>query len=778
MRQASRTDDGDFYLQTRLLIASEPENRFNAMHLDGWLRGLTMPDRDAVWSVGLSRRFEWGGPDDPLHVLLEWATDAAGEEIEADRARLTAIALAWTFSTSHRQLRDRATKALSAFLAPRLSLAAELVEHFRELGDPYVVERVLCAAYGAGMLAPRSDGLERLAGTALNLLKPPSCPTHLLSRDYARGIVALAAYRGALPFGVHADDAAPPYGSRWPLERHSKEVIEGYVEEGKTGVYRDSIVQSTGEFGDFGRYIVSYRVGSFGVAPARADGHAPTHPELFHEWLEEFATRATGEQMKALGEYLHILIVAMDQGGPMKEELKGKAAALHETLKAEDRDTFREHGGPTAMECGVPGRPRSTAATFDLTWASRWICWRAHELGWTPERFSAFEQHFAPHQGRMDHRIERLGKKYQWIALHELLARLSDNVAFIDDAWADKGSRYVGPWQVGARDIDPSLVLRATHAMHTNPKCWWAAPRPPLPYLSPTERMAWIEHDGGLLNDPSLIEVADPSGRRWLVLDTFTEYRRAPRVGGRRHTQQETWYRVRCIVCRKSDTARLARALGGHSLTDPHSLPGHDSAYGQFLGEHPWHPAWSHIEDWMDLPRKFDPKSIRIRRPSIEYVAERGGYDYSFDDTMRFRLPNAWLLQALDARLANGSRPTYLGPDGRIVFLDPSIAEEGPSAALVDREAFLRMLERDGLAAVWIVAGEKNAYGRSGCSVGDFNFGGSRLHTGVYRHERGRLQGTLHSEKLMPSEGQRVAFLGEKSDAAEREPWNPAAGNT
>ncbi len=52
--------------------------------------------------------------------------------------------------------------------------------------------------------------------------------------------------------------------------------------------------------------------------------------------------------------------------------------------------------------------------------------------------------------------------------------------------------------------------------------------------------------------------------------------------------------------------------------------------------------------------------------------------------------------------------------------MDPSVAMEGESAALVDRDAFLGLLERDGLVAIWTVAGEKNAYGDSpGDGFGD-----------------------------------------------------------
>ena len=43
------------------------------------------------------------------------------------------------------------------------------------------------------------------------------------------------------------------------------------------------------------------------------------------------------------------------------------------------------------------------------------------------------------------------------------------------------------------------------------------------------------------------------------------------------------------------------------------------------------------------------------------------------------------------------------------MFFDPTVKEPGPSAALVDREAFLEFLKRKNLEAVWIIAGEDSA---------------------------------------------------------------------
>ncbi len=748
-------------LRTRLAVSTEPGNPFNARDLDHRLRQISLPERDALWSVGIARLMEAHAADCPARILVEWSKEAADGQIDPERAELAATALAWFFSASHRELRDRATKALSALLAPRLPLAVRLVRSFSTVDDPYVVERVLCAAYGAAMLAPRLEELEALATAALAVLEPPRCPVHLLARDYARGIVLLARFRGCLPTTPDISAAEPPYGSRWPIEAISEEEVGSFIETGASGTFPDAIVGSTNEHGDFGRYVVQWRMRSFAAAPKEVSGAPPTASELLASWTAEFNATASEPQTSALGILMRAACAACKGEEAAHKAAIAASKSFEATLSTYELHDYWNRACRALLDYYPPGSSQGREMIpFSPVWSSRWVCWRAHNLGWKPELFREFERNDVRYSGRMGHRVERIGKKYQWIALYELLARLADHVAFREDPWETKANRYDGPWQVSARDIDPSLVPAAVRANYSNPKCWWAAARPPLPRLAPADRITWVDYDGDLLNHSGLIEVVDPSGRPWLVLEGFANYYREQRRGGRQQREQVVWYKVGCLVCHKRDLPRLLRVLAGRSLTDMDAVvPRYEASYRQFLGEYPWHPAWAGTDDWMELDDPRGGKKVSVRRPSLEYIAERGGYDYSLDDSVHMELPAPWLLQSIGARLANGQSPSYVDVDARTVFFDPSIAAEGPSAALVDRDAFLSVLERDGLAAVWIVTGEKNAYGAGDGGPLGSSFGGSRRHSAVYSFQKERLAGSITSERAYPTAEQESEFL-------------------
>jgi hypothetical protein len=69
---------------------------------------------------------------------------------------------------------------------------------------------------------------------------------------------------------------------------------------------------------------------------------------------------------------------------------------------------------------------------------------------------SDFKQNYG-----FNYKIERIGKKYQWIALYEILAMLADNYK-MKDSWGSDAKYlfYKGAWQNYLRNIDPAYITR------------------------------------------------------------------------------------------------------------------------------------------------------------------------------------------------------------------------------------------------------------------------------------------------------------------------------
>ena len=734
-------------------VSTEPSNNFNALYVHKRLMEMTMPERDARWSVYLADH----GFDGPVKTLISWALQNDLEHIDEDRAYLAATMLTWFFTTSHREIRDKATKALASTLSRRLVLAARLLGDFVSVNDPYVLERLLAACYGAVLQGTEEAGLGKFAQVVFDTVFANGKPSvNALLRDHARGIVEYAAWCGVVDRSIDLALARPPYQSPWPIEPVPDELIDSYTEDRGRGAFHDAIVGSTVDnMGDFATYVVDRKVDRW--SPAKlGTTPLPTSLDICRNWMQEFFDSATADQRETIEEYVSAAKGIKDVHGhpstPETERVDAAEVALQQTMTSDQWEDFRVRARDFIRHKLFADR----AAHFDVHWGRRWICKRAHELGWKSERFGKFDDHYRGHDS-YDHRIERIGKKYQWLAFQELIARMADNLAFIGGLYeGDDGTR-----QVGLRDIDPSLLTTQTHYDGWGEwgKTWWVPFNPQLRAMSPHERLAWLESDSDIINNSTLIDLRNPkTGNRWLALSGFSKWKGSGIRGGKKELQREAWFRLTCIIVHRKDQTTIVKSLQDKILTHPNSFPRTELYSGDFhLGEYPWHSEMGEFDQWSshDDLQSF---AVPIRPTVFTYWCERGSYDYSVDQTISVDMPALWLAEKMGLRLVNGRSPIFVDSDGRDMFYDTSVIEDGPATTLVDRHSFLRMLDQQDLSAIWVIAGEKSVYGKSSGGMG---FGGRLRHTAIYRLAGDGFTRCLHKDRLHPDQSQLEEFFGD-----------------
>lgn len=152
------------------------------------------------------------------------------------------------------------------------------------------------------------------------------------------------------------------------------------------------------------------------------------------------------------------------------------------------------------------------------------------------------------------------------------------------------------------------------------------------------------------------------------------------------------------------------------------------------MGEHGWRDS---DEELSLEPFEYDGINTPCTGVISTLTTETQSSDNSIEEGFTLRVPAAWLMRTLGVKLRNGKAPEYVDNNGIARLVDPSLRTRGPSAGVVSQDAFLRGLERAGLEAVWVIAGEKNVYAAQ--AVSTTGFGGSVYHTTVYRLEEGGL---------------------------------------
>lgn len=344
--------------------------------------------------------------------LVDWAWSSDDKShINDESIRLCGVTLTWFLTTSNRFLRDRATKALISILKDRIHVLRRIISDFLGVNDPYVLERLFAVAYGCTMLSTDIKAIGKLAKDVYDWIFEDGEPPPHILLRDYARGVVELTLHRGIELDINVKKIRPPYKSEWPL-------FEIPIEEElkKYGTWEKDMPDE-----EWSRVHLYNSVMGF----------------------EDFARYIIGTKF---GRF--------EWSSRRLDEPRKPSRKLDESFD-----------------------PHKNEYRFDLSIAQRWIFQKVLNLDWTVERFGRFDRNLTrySHYGRSAHKPERIGKKYQWMAYHEFLARISDNFEFREDPWSDRPDKYEGAWQMYLRDIDPSFLLRKTgrEAWQPHTNTWW-----------------------------------------------------------------------------------------------------------------------------------------------------------------------------------------------------------------------------------------------------------------------------------------------------------------
>ncbi|MBH1574377.1 MULTISPECIES: hypothetical protein [unclassified Stenotrophomonas] len=755
--------------ETMISLASEPGFSRNAEALHAELSGLAMPERDAGWSLHLA---DPDAPSDGGHAerLIDWLLLANQDLVQQERAALAALQLCWFFTTSNRSVRDTATKALVAVLADRPGLALELWRRFQDLDDPYVTERIACSIYGAALQGQWAD--QDLSAAVLSLhstvfLSANFLP-NALTRDHVSGLVGYADSRRCLPAGLTAGSPLAAVRSAWADEYVSDAQIATYTRTYNTGhVHTDEIVGSAVNDGDFARYQIDRALDAWSATPLD-EATFLTVGDVQSRWEVQFRQSASPEAQKAYDE-LQVVLQQAQQGAhwEFRDQIAAARAVFLAAAGQRAYDIWCAEASPWWQQGtfgGSVAKRAGQAAGFNLRWARMWVCKRAHDLGWSEHLHGAFD--LSTRSDRHNHKVERIGKKYQWIALYELCARVADNFkAMPSQEFAAQRSRL--------RNIDPSLLISQTGGdggQASGDGCFWIPRGPDLAPASLDESVEWLVEEQDVVAGLENIEVTDDrENRRWLVLSGFSDWKGESAV-----IRRDTWRRISCMVVRAPDLDRALALLGGNHFQGEGDFPvARSGGLHSYLGEHPWvcnlgdgaNAGSEWINDWNPHYWTGEGETIGVLPTTASYLLESSEYDASITESISLDLPAKWLMDALELKLIDGASVQYGDAADIVRFMDPSVAWPGRSAALIDRSLFLEYLQANQLVAIWALSGDKGVYGTGGAH----GFGGRWTFTQIFYSKADELTGLARyethekpsSEQLQTLRGREQGLLQE-----------------
>jgi len=397
-----------------------PDHPLNANTLYIILKNNQLPMRDAFWTTKISKN------DTNIIKIIDWTRENSNK-INSRAIELYGIVLTWVLSSTNLAIRDSSTKALVRLFKDSPFLMLTLLEKFRGIDDPYILERLYAAVYGGVVRSEKKTIYKEIGQFIYNeVFYERNVYPHILLRDYARQTLEFILLTCDIS-KIDRNKIKPPYKSEWynyvPTNEEIDQLIQVRTKDKNprltNSAYRILSSMTTeygrgvGGYGDFGRYI-------FGSA--------------VRNWENQFNS---------------------------DQELSNIAIKT------------------------------------------------VFEMGYDVDLHGEFDLNISLHD-RHSNGIERIGKKYQWIAFHELMAKLADNFPtyeekkiytkeyeeqleresqdfmkflygaedeFGDTEWEQdeekldekdhiikiektKVAQYSEPWELSIRDFDPTFLLK------------------------------------------------------------------------------------------------------------------------------------------------------------------------------------------------------------------------------------------------------------------------------------------------------------------------------
>lgn len=313
-------------------------------------------------------------------------------------------------------------------------------------------------------------------------------------------------------------------------------------------------------------------------------------------------------------------------------------------------------------------------------------------------------------------RIERIGKKYQWIAFYNILARVSDNCQMISSGFSDYNRdkpKYGGPWNPYVRDFDPTLndhfLASADVPQFSGLGNYFKQSKADC-FNNDISDQEWLASYGFFLEKigENLIQ-KDENGTRWVILDGYFDPERDSRIQNS-HTQ---WALLHAFFIPEKAFSVLSKTSCWKRSFPWQILHRHD-AYTLFNREYPWSISCNELqEEEMEKPLfdlEADGKKIQIEFSNFLHATNKflweEEYDYSKKEPIKWAMPCTKLVKELGLHREKCDTAFY-DKEHRLAAFDLRFSYNSEAVAL--RQNLLKeFLMKTKMRLVWFVQAEKS----------------------------------------------------------------------
>ena len=346
-----------------------------------------------------------------------------------------------------------------------------------------------------------------------------------------------------------------------------------------------------------------------------------------------------------------------------------------------------------------------------------WILQRAtRDFGYENSRCNRYDAYMLGKYGGGRSKptwAERIGKKYQWIAMYQLASRLHDHVERKRDSWCEESLR-TPLILLEERKIDPTLPADIVEKNKSGVESWWMKSLSDLGSTEIHSDEEWVAKEDGIPTLEELLSVVEHGGQNWRLLVSYPSWENRNEDADWSDPYRQVWIHIESYLVPKQKIAIAYDGLRRRNFFGQWMPVGATWPYG-FAGEYPWgtsfntDPEESYRQGGVGID--LSVTDLSVYEPCWNELVVGCEYDATLPRSSLFWVPARAFFSFKD--LWWDGRDGYRFVNGKTIFRDPSITEAGPASLIADADDFLNRLNKLGLCLIWTLLGEKRILGGS-----------------------------------------------------------------
>lgn len=318
---------------------------------------------------------------------------------------------------------------------------------------------------------------------------------------------------------------------------------------------------------------------------------------------------------------------------------------------------------------------------------------------------------------RLSKRVERIGKKYQWIAFYNILARVADNCPMISSGLSDYNRnepKFEGPWNPYVRDFDPTLnenFLTSEDVPLFNELQNYFKKSQADSFNKDISDQDWLETPGLFLDKlgSNLIQ-KDENGTCWVILNGYFKPGHDSNIQNT-HTQ---WALLHAFFI-PTETLSFLQTDSNWKNNFPWRILQQNESYTLFNREYPWSISCNELRKRERESEMFDIETSDGQKRQIEFkdflhatnqFSWENEYDYSKKGRVVWEMPCTELLEELELHREEYDC-TFYDKDHNLAAFDLRFTHNNCEAVALRQDLLEEFLKKTEKKLVWFVQAEK-----------------------------------------------------------------------